>query len=114
MNIQHRDTENTEEHRVFFNNGAGVSGSLGVNLAHVIASEAKQSRGKRHNVNSNSGLLRSARNDVSEFLEVPSTFFYSKKIISFLIHNSKKNCIFAFYLFFIYLCNYDKNDNHTT
>ena len=50
-------------------------------LAHVIASGAKQSRGKRHNVNSNSGLLRSARNDVSEinsvrndvseFLEVP-------------------------------------------
>ena len=41
-----------------------------VYLAHVIANceerSRKQSRGERHNVNFNSGLLRSARNDVSE------------------------------------------------
>ena len=48
-------------------------------LAHVIASGAKQSRGKRHNVNSNSGLLPASflavRNDVSEFSEVPLILF---------------------------------------
>ena len=51
-------------------------------LAHVIASGAKQSRGKGHNVNSNSGLLRFARNDVSEFLHDVSEFLEIPLFIS--------------------------------